>query len=104
MVFNLSLEKWEECHREYFDGDPGDHDKYLESLLVEGGYSIRRTNEGFELDVVGQQEVDNLSKRIEMIERYIKTKYPVLEARARALMEKEDTEFEHAFKDVLESQ
>jgi hypothetical protein len=98
--FNPATRTWGNFYPKEFLGDPLDHDRYLESLLVEAGYDLRRTGEGFELSAVSDGSVKLLERRIEMIEEYVKKKYPILEARARKLMEEKGDEFEAAFHDA----
>ena len=57
----------------------------LAKNLVEAGYGIRRTERSFGLASVSRELIEKFSRRTNQIERLAREKYPVLEAKARAL-------------------
>lgn len=72
----------------------------LAKALIEGGYGIRRTDRSFELASVSRELIEKFSRRTKEIERLAREKYPVLEAKARALAKETGIDFADAFADV----
>jgi conjugative relaxase-like TrwC/TraI family protein len=72
----------------------------LAKSLVEEGYGIRRTERSFELASISRELIEKFSRRTNQIERLAREKYPVLEAKARALVKETGMEFADAFAQV----
>jgi len=72
----------------------------LAKSLAEAGYGIRRTERSFELASVSRELIEKFSRRTNQIERLAREKYPVLEAKARALVKETGMEFADAFAQV----
>jgi conjugative relaxase-like TrwC/TraI family protein len=72
----------------------------LGKSLVEAGYGIRRTERNFELASVSRELIEKFSRRTNEIERLAREKYPVLEAKARALAKETGMDFADAFAQI----
>jgi conjugative relaxase-like TrwC/TraI family protein len=72
----------------------------LAKSLVEAGYGIRRTERNFELAAVSRELIEKFSRRTNEIERLAREKYPVLEAKARALAKETGMDFADAFAQI----
>jgi conjugative relaxase-like TrwC/TraI family protein len=72
----------------------------LAKSLVEAGYGIRRTERNFELASVSRELIEKFSRRTKEIERLAREKYPVLEAKARALAKETGMDFADAFAQI----
>ena len=72
----------------------------LGKSLVEAGYGIRRTDRSFELASVSRELIEKFSRRTNEIERLAREKYPVLEAKARALVKETGMDFADAFAQI----
>ena len=72
----------------------------LAKSLVQGGYGIRRTERNFELASVSRELIEKFSRRTLEIERLAREKYPVLEAKARALAKEAGMDFADAFAQI----
>ncbi len=72
----------------------------LAKELVEAGYGIRRTERSFELASVSRELIEKFSRRTNHIERLAREKYPVLEAKARALVKETGMDFADAFAQI----
>ena len=72
----------------------------LAKELVKAGYGIRRTERSFELASVSRELIEKFSRRTNQIERLAREKYPVLEAKARALVKETGMDFADAFAQV----
>ena len=72
----------------------------LAKSLAEAGYGIRRTERSFELASVSRDLIEKFSRRTNHIERLAREKYPVLEAKARALVKETGMDFADAFAQI----
>ena len=72
----------------------------LGKSLVDAGYGIRRTDRNFELASVSRELIEKFSRRTNEIERLAREKYPVLEAKARALAKETGMDFADAFAQI----
>jgi conjugative relaxase-like TrwC/TraI family protein len=72
----------------------------LAKSLVQAGYGIRRTERNFELASVSRELIEKFSRRTLEIERLAQEKYPVLEAKARALAKEAGMDFADAFAQI----
>jgi conjugative relaxase-like TrwC/TraI family protein len=72
----------------------------LGKSLLEAGYGIRRTERNFELASVSRELIEKFSRRTNEIERLAREKYPVLEAKARALAKETGMDFADAFAQI----
>jgi conjugative relaxase-like TrwC/TraI family protein len=72
----------------------------LAKELLEAGFGIRRTERSFELASVSRELIEKFSRRTNHIERLAREKYPVLEAKARALVKETGMDFADAFAQV----
>jgi len=72
----------------------------LGKALVEAGYGIRRTDRSFELASVSRELIEKFSRRTKEIERLAREKYPILDAKARALAKETGMDYADAFAQV----
>jgi conjugative relaxase-like TrwC/TraI family protein len=72
----------------------------LAKALVDAGYGVRRTERNFELASVSRELIEKFSRRTKEIERLAREKYPVLEAKARALAKETGMDFADAFAQI----
>jgi conjugative relaxase-like TrwC/TraI family protein len=72
----------------------------LGKALVDAGYGIRRTERNFELASVSRELIEKFSRRTNEIERLTREKYPVIEAKARALAKETGMDFGDAFAQI----
>jgi conjugative relaxase-like TrwC/TraI family protein len=72
----------------------------LAKELREAGYGVRRTERSFELASVSRELIEKFSRRTNQIERLAREKYPVLEAKARALVKETGMDFADAFAQI----